>query len=195
MTATAAREPDTAQRILDLAERLIQVRGYNGFSYADIAEAMQVTKASLYYHFPTKAELGRSVMERYTLEFLTALGKIDRLTTGSVRKLENYVGIYSAVLAGGRMCLCGMLAAEFATLPASVRTEVTRFFDVNEDWLATVLDEGRLSDKLRFEGPPIEVARVFVASLEGAMMLARTYDDVGRFKHAGRRMIAQLRPR
>ena len=45
-TATRARGPDSARRILDLAERLIQVRGYNGFSYADVAESMQVTKAA-----------------------------------------------------------------------------------------------------------------------------------------------------
>ena len=53
--------PDTAQRILDIAERLVQTRGFNGFSYADIAGALAVTKASLHYHFPTKAEPDRSL--------------------------------------------------------------------------------------------------------------------------------------
>ena len=54
-------EPDTAQRILDIAARLVQTRGFNGFSYADVAAELEVTKASLHYHFPTKAELGRKL--------------------------------------------------------------------------------------------------------------------------------------
>ncbi len=193
MTAAAARGSSTAQRILDLAERLIQVRGYNGFSYADIATAMKVTKASLHYHFPSKAELGRSLMARYTQGFLAALDDIDRRTADAVPKLEFYVGLYTGVLADGRMCLCGMLAAEFATLPDPVRVEVTRFFDSNEAWLATVMDAGRRSGHLAFKGPSREVARIVVASLEGAMMLARTYDDVARFEQAGRRILAELR--
>ena len=52
-------QTDTASEILDVAERLVQVRGFNGFSYADIAEALEVTKASLHYHFPTKGDLGK----------------------------------------------------------------------------------------------------------------------------------------
>ena len=69
--------PDTAQRILDIAERLVQTRGFNGFSYADIAQTMRVTKASLHYHFPAKADLGKRLIERYEANFLAALAKID----------------------------------------------------------------------------------------------------------------------
>ena len=49
---------DTADRILDSAERLVQVRGFNAFSYADVARELGITKASLHYHFAGKAELG-----------------------------------------------------------------------------------------------------------------------------------------
>ena len=192
--AATARGPDPARRILDLAERLIQVRGYNGFSYADIAEAMQVTKASLHYHFPSKAELGRSLMARYLQGFLKALADIDQQAKGPTQKLESYVALYADVIADGRMCLCGMLAAEFATLPVPVRDEVLRFFDANEAWLATVLEHGRRDGQFVFDGRAIEVARMIVASLEGAMMLARTYGDVKRFTQASRRLLAQLRP-
>ena len=55
----------TGRRALDVAERLVQTRGFNGFSYADIAEALGVTKASLHYHFPSKADLGQRLIERY----------------------------------------------------------------------------------------------------------------------------------
>ena len=51
---------DTSQRILDIAERLVQTRGFNGFSYADIADALKVTKASLHYHSRPRLTSGSS---------------------------------------------------------------------------------------------------------------------------------------
>jgi TetR/AcrR family transcriptional regulator, transcriptional repressor for nem operon len=189
---TIARNGDTAQRILDIAERLMQVRGYNGFSYADIAESMRLTKASLHYHFPSKAELGRRLMERYTGNFLAALGQIDATGAGARERLSRYVSIYADVLANKRMCLCGILAAEYATLPKSVKAEVTRFFDANETWLAGVLEQGKRSKDVNFSGSAIEAARTITASLEGAMMLARAYDDAERFNRAAQRLLADI---
>ena len=191
VTATA-RNGDTAQRILDIAERLMQVRGYNGFSYADIAETMRLTKASLHYHFPSKSELGRRLMERYTENFLAALGRIDATGAGAREKLQRYVSIYAEVLANKRMCLCGMLAAEYATLPKSVKAEVTRFFDANETWLVGLLQEGKRSKDVNFGGSATEIARTITASLEGAMMLARAYDDAERFNRAAQRLLADI---
>jgi len=49
---------DTAERILDIAQDLIQRRGFNAFSYHDIAAPMGIRKASIHYHFPSKADLG-----------------------------------------------------------------------------------------------------------------------------------------
>jgi TetR/AcrR family transcriptional repressor of nem operon len=177
---------------LDIAERLMQVRGYNGFSYADIAAPLRLTKASLHYHFPSKAELGRRLMERYTENFLAALAHIDDTSPAAREKLQRYVSIYSDVLAKNRMCLCGMLAAEYATLPKPVKSEVTRFFDVNEAWLARILEQGSRTEGLKLAGPSIEVARLFIATLEGAMMLARSYGDAERFDRAGQRLLAEV---
>ena len=170
----------------------MQVRGYNGFSYADIAESMRLTKASLHYHFPSKAELGRRLMERYTENFLAALGRIDASGADTREKLSRYVSIYAGVLANKRMCLCGMLAAEYATLPRSVKAEVTRFFDANETWLAGVLEEGKRSKSVKFSGSAIDTARTLTASLEGAMMVARAYDDIERFNGAAQRLLGDI---
>src|SRR5260221_12037667 len=103
----------TSQRILDIAERLVQTRGFNGFSYADIAEALKVTKASLHYHSPAKADLGKELIERYERNFLAALATIDEASRDAREKLRRYADLYAGVLKGDRMCLCGMLAAEW----------------------------------------------------------------------------------
>jgi TetR/AcrR family transcriptional regulator, transcriptional repressor for nem operon len=190
--AKAGRRSDTAQRILDIAERLMQVRGYNGFSYADIGASMHITKASLHYHFASKAELGRRLMARYTENFLAALAAIDGSGAKASEKLQRYVAIYSDVLTNNRMCLCGMLAAEYATLPRPVKSEVTRFFDANEAWLSGVLEHGMRMEQLTLRNPPTDTARLIIATLEGAMMLARSYGDADRFDRAGRRLLAEI---
>lgn len=183
---------NTSQRILDIAERLVQTRGFNGFSYADIASALTVTKASLHYHFPTKAQLGTRLIERYEAGFLKALEEIDRTTPDARDKLRRYAKIYADVLRNNRMCLCGMLAAEYATLPKPMKEEMRHFFDENERWLVRVLEEGRASGSLRFTGPALDVARALVGSLEGAMMIARSYGEVARLETVADRLIAEL---
>ena len=184
---------DTADRILDLAERLVQTRGFNGFSYADIASELGVTKASLHYHFPTKAELGLRLIERYSEAFMGALVGVDETAIDARDKLRTYADIYSGVLRNNRMCLCGMLAADYATLPDSMKVAVTEFFAMNERWLTTVLEQGRSAGDLHFTGESLQVARLLVSSLEGAMFVARSFGDVSRFQSIAERLLGDLR--
>src|SRR5580658_2968974 len=168
----------TPGRILDVAEQLVQTRGFNGMSYADIALALGITKASLHYHFPSKADLGARLISRYGERFSLALAEIDARQVDSRKKLQDYVRIYEGVLERNRMCLCGILAAEHATLPPEMRARLGAFFDANEAWLVGVLEQGRRSASLRFEGSAVAKARMLVGSLEGAMLLARSYGEV-----------------
>ena len=192
--AVVLPESDTAQRILDIASRLVQTRGFNGFSYAHIAAELGVTKASLHYHYPSKAKLGQRLIERYEEEFAAALEHIEIQTDDGFERLQRYARIYAGVLGKEQMCLCGMLAAEHGTLPAPMRRTLQHYFDLNEAWLAKVLDGGRRRGQLRFDGPPREVAALLVGALEGAMMMARSYGDPRRFAAASERLLADMRP-
>ncbi len=138
-TTRSRRESGTADRVLDIAERLVQTRGFNNFSYADIARELGITKASLHYHYPGKAELGHALIVRYAQRFFEALTRIDEALPNARAKLEAYAGLYADVLRGKRMCMCGVLAAEYQTLPEPMRVAVIDFFDENERWLARLL--------------------------------------------------------
>jgi TetR/AcrR family transcriptional repressor of nem operon len=181
-----------ATAILDVAERLAQTRGYNGFSYADIAAQLGVTKASLHYHFPSKAELGRALIERYRVLFGVALEAITQQVMEPHEKLKRYVGLYNSVLSNERMCLCGMLAAEYATLPTPMQEGLTLFFDANERWLTEVLEDGLRAGTFLFREPANERARVLLGALEGAMLVARSYGDPRRFQVAAAYVLADL---
>jgi TetR/AcrR family transcriptional regulator, transcriptional repressor for nem operon len=181
-----------AAAILDVAERLAQTRGYNGFSYADIAAQLRVTKASLHYHFPSKAELGRALIERYRSVFSAALDAIDREGRKPHEKLQQYVELYNSVMSNERMCLCGMLAAEYATLPAPMQSELTAFFNSNEAWLTAVLEAGLRAGSFQFREAASERARVLIGALEGAMLVARSYGSPRRFETAAACVLADL---
>ena len=192
MRTTAQIPSDTADRILDVAERLVQMLGFNGFSYADIAAELKITKASLHYHFATKAELGARLIARYHGRFQAALAAIDGESDDARRKLRRYAELYADVLRRNRMCLCGMLASDFATLPKPMKDGVRVFFDANEAWLTRVVEEGRRARSLRRDGQAQETARMVVSSLEGAMLVARSYGDVQRFESAATRLFADM---
>ncbi len=195
MTPTRSRPraaPPTADRVLDVAERLVQTRGFNGFSYADVSAEVGVTTASLHYHFPGKADLGRALVERYTATFQAALEAIAGRESRAAGRLDGYANLYGEVLSRDRLCLCGMLAAEYATLPAPVQRAVRAFFDANEAWLTDVLERGRADRDLVFSGDARDLARQWVATLEGAMLLARPFGDRSRLTVAARRMIDDL---
>jgi TetR/AcrR family transcriptional repressor of nem operon len=188
-----ARVPGTADRILDIAERLVQRRGYNAFSYADVATAVGIRKASLHYHFATKADLGLALLERYRRSFLQALGAIEARSQDARERLARYVDLYGSVLRKKRMCLCGMMATDAATLPKPMRESVAGFFSENVVWLARVLEEGRSRQELRFTGPPESMAAFFVSSLEGAMLVAHGSGSQDSFNGAARQLLATVR--
>ena len=190
MATPASSEPGTRGRILDAAERLVQSRGFNGFSYADVASELGVTKAGLHYHFPSKAELGEALIARYTARFVAALGQIDADGLAPAAKLAAYAALYAQVLREERMCLCGMLAAEYETLPAPMRHAILSFFDHNQGWLRTVMEDGRADRSMSFDGTAEDGAQTILGGLEGALLVARPYHDVGRFETAATRLIA-----
>jgi TetR/AcrR family transcriptional repressor of nem operon len=198
MTASRGHDAGTASRILDVAERLVQVRGFNGFSYADIAAELHITKAALHYHFPGKADLGAALISRYANRFAEALAEVDASVDGrrggAGAKLAGYADLYLQVLRARKMCLCGMLAAEYQTLPQPMQDAVIGFFDRNETWLERVLEQGLADRSLQFAGSARDTARMIVGGLEGAMLVARPYGDIARFQAAAANLLAGLIP-
>lgn len=188
-----ASQAETRERILDVAQRLVQARGFSGFSYADIAAKVGIRKASIHHHFRTKGILGKELMIRYRVAFREALASIDRKGGTAGSKLQRYAKLFADVLRDDhRMCLCGMLAADFDALPKSVRDEVRGFFDDSEAWLTGVLEDGRRNRSLSFEESPQLQARVILSTLEGAMLVARSHGEVARFESVARRVFAHL---
>ena len=164
---------ETPQRLMDLAEAHIRDAGYRGFSFRDLAAQIGIKSASVHHHFPTKARLAAAVARRYGDRFLATVAPRPNETG------EDAISAYRSAFRkaferDGRMCLCGVLGAEAGVLTPEVVEEIQSFF------------RRCIDDLTRRIGGPDAEARAFhvMATLEGGMMLARAYRDIGAFDQA-----------
>jgi TetR/AcrR family transcriptional repressor of nem operon len=159
--------PDTRSLVLKEAEFLIRTRGYSAFSYADLAERVQITKASVHYYFPTKEELIVVLLREYIERFVATLARIKQQYAVAGDRLRAYADLFLDGFEKGMLPLCGALSAERAALPESMRPQVFDFFQIHLDWLGGVLDEGLAAGALRQTVPPAQVALLLLSTLEG----------------------------
>ena len=182
-----------AAQILDAAQEMVQMRGYNGFSYADVSAEVGLRKASIHYHYPSKTDLCLALVARYREEAARKRAWIDGYAEGADHKLVLYAHIKRDMLRdGGRICLCGALTLDLLTLPEPVHLEVRTYFAESEAWIAQVLEEGRIAGVLRFDGSAQIQAQALQSGLAGAMLMARVHEDVDRYCAAAHQQLAQL---
>lgn len=196
MTTTTApkQRSETAEQILDLAETLIQTRGYSAFSYQDIADSLGIRKASIHYHFASKADLGIAVVDRYVARFGEALVAIAAdQSQSSMAMLDFYVEPYAGFAkTPDRICLCGALSGEILALPAELRSRVDGFFRTHQEWLAGILKRGAARGEFTLAAPPAKVARFIFSALQGALLVKRTTGDATQLRDVITVMKAQL---
>lgn len=163
----------TASQLLDTAHDLVQARGFNAFSYKDLAEAVGIRTASIHYHFPSKADLGAALIGRYIDRLEDTLASIEASKRSARARLIAFFDLYKATEAEGAICLCGSLASDLETLTPEVRTQVQAYLVRSETWLAAQLKDGETSGAFTLPGRPRDLAATLLASLQGGLILAR----------------------
>jgi TetR/AcrR family transcriptional repressor of nem operon len=173
----------TADDILACARSLIVTGGYNGFSYADIADVVGIRKASIHHHFPSKAELVRILVARYREAAEEGIANLVRSVPGPLEQLRAYLGYWKACIgdASAPFCVCAMLASELPILPEEVALEIRTYFRFLSGWLASALERGVQQKSMVLANPPQVEAEIFMAAVHGAMLSARAYGDTSIF--------------
>ena len=168
---------NTAQDILDVARDMVRNRGYSAFSYADISERVGIRKASIHYHFASKEELVRALVEQYRDMTGRACARISQSGETLDRQLMQFANLYREGLKHDQICLCAMLAADFAVLPQSIHDEVQAFFRQMEAWLTSLLQAGVDAGIWKCEPSAEQESKGLIAMLQGAQLLARPAAD------------------
>ena len=176
-------EGSNYQKILSVAQELVQLHGFNAFSYRDLSNAIGIKTSSIHYYFPAKDGLGETLVKEYRANFASALEKIKGESDDPIVQLKSYVSLFLSTLKqGGKICLCGMLASDHQTLSEKVQIQVREFFAENERWLAEILQVGREQNLLEFVGGSEDMALTFFSMLEGAMLVSRVFNDENRLQ-------------
>ena len=182
------------EKILIVAEALIQQKGYNAFSYKDIAQIVGIKTSSIHYYFPTKADLGKQVVVKHIEALCQTL---EAVLNSPISSKEKLMAFFDTVIAktydaDRKMCLGGILASEILTLPESLQLEVRIFFKRIEKWLVLLLKDAQIRGEFRLQANPQQVAKLALAVLEGALLLARLYQDAGSLTLAKQHMLAMV---
>src|ERR1700744_2862746 len=126
--------------ILAAAKLVAQAHGYAGLNFRDLAEQVGIKAASIYYYFPSKADLAVAVAKRYWEDSAAYLDGLLRDSASPLDALRQYPKTFRWALENdNRICLCSFMSAQFDDLPDEVRTEVQAFADVNISWLKKTL--------------------------------------------------------
>ena len=160
------------QSLLEVSEMLLREKGYNGWSYQDLSDAIGIRKASIHYYFPKKEDLGCALIEYYEQKSMNYLTQAESNAVTARDKLNAFVKLYASILDEPHsFCLCGMLAADLMTLPEKMQIPLKKSLQAQQDWLEKTLKEAKneLSKVKSFEKEASEV----LSCLQGMLLIAR----------------------
>jgi TetR/AcrR family transcriptional repressor of nem operon len=169
----------TAERILETAHALIADRGYAGFSYADIASEVKVSKATIHHHFPSKEELVIAVLRRHRSRLGEGLAQLNGQVAEPLGRLSGYMKHWEGCIERRTdpICIAALLGAELPSLPPDVGAEVRLHFVDLHRWLEETLELGAREERIRLTQGADEEAELVMATIHGAMISARTYQS------------------
>jgi TetR/AcrR family transcriptional repressor of nem operon len=166
------------EAILQAARHIAQSQGYNGLNFRDLAAEVGIKPASIYYHFPSKADLGVAVARRYWEDGAAALEVISLETPDPLDALHRFPEIFRRSLeADNRLCLGSFVGAETDNLPAEMTQEIQAFAEVNVAWLSKLLVAAHVCEPEDSE----KRARAIFSAVAGAQLIARSRSDISLF--------------
>ena len=184
--STPARARDgrsTRDTVIAAATKLMRLHGYQKTSLDDVLRESGVGKGNFYHYFKSKEELGHAILDQLISEFL------DRtLEPCFAAEVANPVGQIRCFLdrvlelqrgsncVGG--CPLGNLASELSDVHEGFRTRLAAIFVAWRDRLTRALDDARTRGLVTDDCAPAAVAHFVVASLEGAILLAKVTKDI-----------------
>jgi TetR/AcrR family transcriptional regulator, transcriptional repressor for nem operon len=174
----------TATRIIEAGRQLIMRRGYSGFSYADVADAIDIRKASIHHHFPTKTDLAIAVLRQSQEMFDADIAALQADGADGLAQLRAYIHHWERCIAddSAPFCVAGMLGTELPALPDEVAREVRAHFEHLTAWLEPVLESAAKSNLVKLGSSVQTEAATLVSLIYGAMLAARAYGNAALFK-------------
>lgn len=131
----------TREDILEAAAQVFRHKGFHGASMQDIAEAVNLQKASLYHHVSSKQEILLALLDRALELLLERISSIASQDLPADKKLKQMVRAYLQILAENTD-LSAVLLFEHRSLERKQHARHVPNRDKFEALWRNVLDEG-----------------------------------------------------
>lgn len=161
----------TKDKIVSMADRLVRTKGFNAFSYKDIAAPLAIKNAAVHYHFPAKSDLGVEVIDQEIAQFNHSTGKWKQLPENE--QLGKLVEVFRKHNKQGNICLMGSLSTDFETFSPAMQAKVQEMADGIVSWLTNCLEQGRKNKCIHFKGPAAARALIIMSNLQSSLLLSR----------------------
>ena len=168
---------DTRAALIEHAAELLETHGYNGFSYNDLSERLQIRRASIHHHFPHKEDLGLALIDAYRAH---AAQERERLQTAKPKEqLAAFFQAYRRVVAAeNRICASGALETDLPALSSEMRESLRLLVRESLEWLTGVLEAGRALGCFDFPEKSKDRAILILAAVQGAVQMGRAFSPM-----------------
>ncbi len=162
---------DTKAAILEIGDKLIREKGYNAFSFSDISKQLNIKNASVHYHFPTKTDLGISIIQ----EHLSRLRQLQQKSADQqpLQKLNAFFSIYTTAKSEDKICIVGSLATDLYTVEPEIQVELKKLVGEILQWVMDILDEGKTKGVFHFDISTRTKALMVITNMLAAVQLTR----------------------
>lgn len=177
------RTSDAREKILGVAQSLIELRGYSALGVAEICKTAGVPKGSFYYFFESKEALALAVIDEHWTE---QEGTWRGILASEAEPLQRLRQLFEAMEADQRAgqqscgavsgCLFGNLTLELSNHTEAIRRRLQEIFDAQVDMVDSVIVEA-LARKEVTVADTREAARSVVAQSEGQVLFAKLYNN------------------
>ncbi|NOU19649.1 MAG: TetR/AcrR family transcriptional regulator [Bacteroidales bacterium] len=183
----------TREKIIELGEDLIRTQGYNAFSYQDISSKLGIKNAAVHYYFPSKENLGTSIVKTNIQRFEEMVDNMHSRGFDEWHQLEVFIKIYIKSHREQKLCIVGSLGPDFNTLNETTKVELKKMTDIILKWLTDILTKGKEKNIFAFKEEPNNKALIVFTSLVASLQLARIVDKAD-FKSIYQHLIEDLKP-
>ncbi|MGG3451781.1 TetR/AcrR family transcriptional regulator [Domibacillus aminovorans] len=165
------------KQIVDLAIKLVQQKGYVGFSYDDISKQLGVTKASIHYHFEKKEDLGVVITERLSKSLQNSLLLIENSSVSAEEKLKQFIQQRAERFECTEICPISSLQADFESLPYIVQEKIKEVSRLELTIMKEIVAEAQ-TEKIISGSEDVQFLAVMIlSSVKGALLYRRVLGD------------------
>lgn len=164
--------PTTKSQLLHEASRMLLSKGLNGFSLQELAESLNIKKASLFHYYPSKTAIAIELYRFYQQAFIEWVKKYDHLSPE--KQITNYAEkLTTWICEKQRVCPVGALSLEWHLVDPELQVEILRLHELQKNWLTKIFKQ------IDVRVPKADAVIGTMALIQGSIQLARMKDDSG----------------